>query len=39
MTVSISLDPVLELPAENEIDSYPGYETTELRMYARKWLQ
>jgi len=39
MTVSISLDPILELPAENELDSYPGYETTELRMYARKWLQ
>lgn len=39
MTVSISLDPVLELASENELDSYPGYETTELRMHARKWLQ
>lgn len=39
MTVSISLDPILELAAENELDSYPGHETTELRMFARKWLQ
>jgi hypothetical protein len=35
--LSISLDPVLELPTDNEMEYYPGAESSSLLMAASEW--
>lgn len=35
--MSISLDPVLELPQDNEFEYYPGRESSALLIAATEW--
>ena len=37
--MSISLDPVLELPAENEYEFYPGSERNDLLQLGTQWVK
>ena len=37
ISLSISLDPVLELPQEGELEYYPGAESSSLLMAANEW--
>lgn len=39
VNLSISLDPVLELPAENEYEYYPGAENAQLLYSATNWIK
>ena len=37
ISMSISLDPVLELPQDNEFEYYPGRESTQLLIAITEW--
>jgi len=37
--MSISLDPVLELPLDPELEYYPGYETSSLLISITDWVK
>ena len=39
MNISISLDPGIALPSENEFEYYPGFENIKLLMTGTKWVQ
>ena len=37
VSLSISLDPILEVPQENELEYYPGFESQALLITATDW--
>jgi hypothetical protein len=39
ISMSISLDPVLELPLDSELDYYPGFETSSLLISLTDWVK
>lgn len=39
VSVSISLDPLISIPSENELEYYPGFEDMQLLLAGTKWVK